>query len=128
MSCYDENVLKILGGISMTDHKKALQNYSRSLGRLSREIPNTMKGFNQLGQAALADGAVSVKNKELIALGIGIASRCEGCIQAHVSKAIEAGATKEEMYETIGVAILMSGGPGTVYGALAYDIIEEFLG
>lgn len=120
--------MKNLGGIKMTDHKEGLKNYSRSLGRLSREIPDTMQGFNQLGQAALADGAVSVKNKELIALGIGIASRCEGCIEAHVNKAIEAGATKEEMYETIGVAILMSGGPGTVYGAMAYDVIEEFLG
>lgn len=112
----------------MTNHKEGLKNYSRSLGKLSREIPEAMKGFSALGQGALADGAVSVKNKELIALGIAISSRCEGCIQAHVNKAIEAGATKEEMYEAIGVAILMSGGPGTVYGAMAYDVIDEFLG
>lgn len=111
----------------MTDHKKGLQNYMSSSGKVAREIPETMQGFSKMAQGALKDGAVSVKNKELIALGIGISSRCEGCIQAHVKKAIDAGATREEMHETIGVAILMSGGPGTVYGAIAYDVIEEFL-
>lgn len=112
----------------MTVHKKGLQNYMNSSGKVAREIPETMQGFSKMAQGALKEGAVSTKNKELIALGIGISSRCEGCIQAHVKKAIDAGATREEMHETIGVAILMSGGPGTVYGAIAYDVIEEFLG
>lgn len=111
----------------MTDHKKGLQSYMNSSGKMAREIPETMQGFSKMAQGALEDGAVSMKNKELIALGIGIASRCEGCIQAHVKKAIDAGATREEMHETIGVAILMSGGPGTVYGAIAHDVIDEFL-
>ncbi len=86
-----------------------------------------MRGFNQLGQAALTDGAVSVKNKELIASGISISSRCEGCVQTHVTNAICSGASKEEMYETIGVAVSMNGGPETVYGVKAYDVIEEFM-
>lgn len=94
---------------------------------MARKIPEAMQGFNQMTQGALKEGAVSVKNKELIALGIGIASRCEGCIQAHVKKAIDAGATREEMHEAIGVAIFMSGGPGTVYGAIAHEVIEEFM-
>lgn len=110
----------------MSKHKEGLQNYSRSLAKLSREIPETMEGFNQVVTGTLADGVVSNKHKELIALGIAIAVHCEGCIEAHVHKAMEAGASKEEMYEAIGVAILMCGGPGTVYGAMAYDVIDEF--
>lgn len=111
----------------MTDHKQGLQDYMNSSGKMAREIPETMKGFSQLGQAALKEGDVSVKNKELIALGIAISIRCEGCIQAHVKNSIDAGATRQEMHEAIGVAILMSGGPGTVYGAIAHDAINQFL-
>ena len=111
----------------MKDHKKGLQNYMKSSGKMAREIPETMQGFSKMAQGALKEGAISTKNKELISLGIAISSRCEGCIQAHVKNSIDAGATKEEMHEAIGVAILMSGGPGTVYGAIAYDVIDQFL-
>lgn len=99
----------------------------KSSGKMAREIPETMQGFSKMAQGALKEGAISTKNKELISLGIAISSRCEGCIQAHVKNSIDAGATKEEMHEAIGVAILMSGGPGTVYGAIAYDVIDQFL-
>lgn len=112
----------------MTNHKKGLQDYMRSSGKMARAIPETMQGFSKMGEGALKEGALSTKDKELISLGIAISVRCEGCIQAHVSNSIKAGATREEMHEAIGVAILMSGGPGTVYGAIAYDAIEEFLG
>lgn len=111
----------------MTTHKEAFNQMRKSSGQLARAIPETMQGFGALSKGATKEGAVSFKNKELIALGIAISSRCEGCIQAHVSGAIRAGATREEMHEAIGVAILMSGGPGTVYGAIAYEVIEEFL-
>ena len=108
-------------------HKDAFRDMRRSSGKVLSQIPDVLRGYSALGKGAVQDGAVSVKNKELIALGIAITTRCEGCIQAHVTNAIRAGASKEEMYETIGVAILMSGGPGTVYGAKAYDVIEEFM-
>ena len=111
----------------MTTHKEEFKQMRKSSAQVARAIPETMQGFGALSKGAMKEGAVSFKNKELIALGIGISSRCEGCIQAHVSGAIRAGATREEMHEAIGVAILMSGGPGTVYGAIAYEVIEEFL-
>jgi AhpD family alkylhydroperoxidase len=86
-----------------------------------------MAGFGDLHHGATAQGALSTKEKELIALGIAIALRCDGCIAYHVHDAIKAGATREEMVETIGVAILMGGGPSLMYGAETYEAIEQFM-
>ena len=98
------------------------------LGRdLRRQIPEVYKGYAALHAAALAPGALDVKYKELIALGIAITTRCDGCIASHAKGAAKAGATKEEVAEAIGVAILMNGGPGTVYGPRAYDAFCEFV-
>lgn len=84
-------------------------------------------GFARMNREVLQDGALDRKTKELMALAVSIALRCEGCIAAHTHDAIEAGAERAEILEAIGVAILMSGGPGTVYAAHAYDALEQFL-
>ena len=76
--------------------------------------------------AALTDGALSRKVKELMAFAIGIVQRCDGCIASHAQAATRAGATREEAAEAIGVAILMHGGPATIYGARAYTALCEF--
>ncbi|MFM2476207.1 carboxymuconolactone decarboxylase family protein [Celerinatantimonas sp. MCCC 1A17872] len=93
----------------------------------AEQSPEVMGAFRELRQTVLKDGAVSTKNKELIALGIAIAVRCEGCIGAHVVAAIDAGATRAELIETIDVAVLMGGGPSIVYGPKAYAAVDEFL-
>ncbi|MBE3584462.1 MAG: carboxymuconolactone decarboxylase family protein [Limnochordaceae bacterium] len=86
-----------------------------------------MKGFMELHEAAIQPGALSTAVKELIALGIAIAVHCEGCIACHVHDALKAGATPEQIEETIGVAVLMAGGPGVVYGSLAHTALQQFL-
>ena len=78
-------------------------------------------------RSAVSDGALSGKIKELIALGIAITVRCNGCISFHVQASLAAGATKEEIRETIGVAILMGGGPSLMYGIEAYEAVDEFM-
>ncbi|MEY4174020.1 MAG: hypothetical protein RI900_1185 [Actinomycetota bacterium] len=93
---------------------------------LRHEIPSVLKGFAELHQAAMADGALDRKAKELIALAISISHRCDGCIASHARAAAKAGASRAEVAETIGVAILMNGGPGTVYGPRALDAYDEF--
>ena len=90
------------------------------------ESPDTMAGFIQLHKASSSDGALSSGVKELIALGIAICVRCDGCIAFHVHDAIKAGATHDEIVETIGVAILMGGGPAVVYGSQALKAMKEF--
>jgi AhpD family alkylhydroperoxidase len=94
--------------------------------KLGQEIPQTISGFGQLHRHGMADGAISAKEKELIALGIAIAIRCDGCIAYHADSALRAGATHQEITETIGVAIVMGGGPAAVYGVEALQALEQF--
>lgn len=96
------------------------------MGELGEGLPGPMGGFQQLHKAATNDGALSVKFKELIALAIGITVRCDGCIAYHIADALKAGATRDEILETIGVAVLMGGGPSVVYGSEAYRALQQF--
>ena len=83
---------------------------SRDLRKLRQDIPDTMKAFSALAQAAGRDGAIDKKTKELIALAIGIATHCDGCIGFHMEALVRLGATREELEETLGMTIYMGGG------------------
>jgi AhpD family alkylhydroperoxidase len=102
------------------------QRLQKLSAKLARELRSPMSAFAQLNAAATAEGALSAKIKQLIALGIGVTVRCDGCIAYHVHDAIRAGATRPEIMETIGVAILMGGGPSMVYGCEALEALEQF--
>ncbi len=96
--------------------------------QLQAAIPDVMAGYGALHDAAMADGALPVKIKELIALSIAITRECDGCIAAHARNAVRLGATRREVVEMIGVAISMNGGPGTVWGTRALAAYQEFGG
>lgn len=74
----------------------------------------------------MADGALSAKFKEIIALAIAITVRCDGSIACHVHDALASGATRPEIAEAIGVAVLMGGGPSTIHGSEALVALEQF--
>lgn len=93
---------------------------------LRQMIPEVYRGFGDMSKAALGAGALETKVKELMAMVVGVAHGCDGCIASHAQGAVRAGATKEEAAEALGVAIFMLGGPGTIYGARAYDAFCEF--
>ena len=88
--------------------------------------PDVMKAFSGLAQAALAPKALDGKTKELIALGIAVAIRCDDCIGFHVKAALEQGASREEVTETLGMAIYMGAGPSVMYAGHAIDAFEQF--
>ena len=90
------------------EHYKHLQSLA---GRLGREIPATMPGYRKLHKGAMKEGALSTQVKEFIAFGIAIAVHCEGCIAYHVHDALRAGASREEVVEAIGVAIMLGDAP-----------------
>lgn len=85
-----------------------------------------MQGFGQLHEASTKNGALDAKTKELIALGIAITVRCDGCISFHVHDAMKAGAKRAEVTETIGVAVMMGGGPSVVYGIEALQALSQY--
>ena len=99
----------------------------RGPGRDLRDhIPGVYRGFAEMHTAAVREGALSVRVKELIALAIAVAEQCDGCIASHARGAVRTGATPEEVAETLGVSIMMAGGPGTVYAPRAWEAYQEF--
>ncbi len=99
---------------------------TETMAKYGKESPNTMAGFMQLHKASTTDGALSAKVKEMIALAIGIVVRCDGCISFHIHDALKAGASRDEIVDAIGVAIMMGGGPAVVYGSQALEALEQF--
>ncbi len=95
--------------------------------RLRQAIPEVYSAYASLHRAAMSgDGVLSAKTKELIAIAIAVTRECDGCIISHARSAVRHGATAAEVAEAMGVAILMNGGPGTVWGPRAFAAFEEF--
>jgi len=109
-----------------TNYVELHDHLDEGISKLMKELPGPMSGFSQLHRKAMEDGVLNGKTKELIALSVSIALRCEGCIAYHVYDAIKAGATRAEMVDAIGVAILMGGAPAAVYATYAMDAMEQF--
>lgn len=99
---------------------------SMALRDLRQEIPDTMAGFTALTQPSMREGALSAKTKELIAMALGVAARCDGCLGFHAEKLVKLGATRAEVAEAIGVAIQMGGGPSLMYAADGYRAFLQF--
>ena len=84
------------------------------------------KAFWGVHKAAVATGALDTKTKELIALAISVAARCDDCVAHHIHDALEAGATREEIGDALGVAVLMGGGTSVVYATHAIEALDQF--
>jgi len=109
-----------------TNYPQRRQDVQGLLARLAKELPGPLAGFGRLHKEATAPGVLPAKTKELVALGIAIAARCQSCIAFHVHDAIKAGATRQEILEAIGVAIMMGGGPAAMYACEAYEALDQF--
>ena len=108
-----------------TDYVAYREDLEQGLAQLGRELPGPMGGFARLHRKATAEGALSSSVKELMALAISIVVGCEGCIAYHIEDAIDAGASRDELLETLGVAVLMGGGPASIYAAHAMDTVNQ---
>ena len=93
---------------------------------LRKDISDTMGGFSALAAAATKDGALDKKTKELIAIAIGVSTRCDGCIGFHAKALVDLGATRAEVEEALGMAIYLGGGPSVMYAADALLAFEQF--
>lgn len=110
----------------MKNWPQTLAELKSQLRTLRGDAPEVMKAFANIAQVALAPKALDNKAKELIALGIAVAIRCDDCIAFHVKAALDAGATREEVGETLGMAIYMGAGPSVMYATHALDAFAQF--
>lgn len=98
----------------------------KALKPLRAGAPEAMTAFSGLARAALESKALSTKTKELIALAISVATRCDGCIAFHAEAAVKQGASRQEIMETMGMAIYMGAGPSVMYAAQALEAFDQF--
>lgn len=90
-------------------------------------IPEVLQGYASLHHAAVAEGELPQRTKELIALAVAVALKCDGCIASHARALARLRVPRQEVAEALGVTILLTGGPGTVYGPRALEAFDEFV-
>ena len=110
------------------DYKQLIADIGAMTRKIRVEAPGTMDGFDAMAKASMADGALSTGTKELIALAIGVATRCDGCIGYHAKALVRLGVPRAQLLEMLAVATYMGGGPSLMYAADALRAYEEFGG
>jgi AhpD family alkylhydroperoxidase len=108
------------------DWQRMTVDLSQALRDLRTGTPEPMKAFSALARAALEPKALDTKTKELIALAIAVAIRCDGCVAFHAEAAVKQGATRDELMETMGMAVYMGAGPSVMYAAQAVEAFDQF--
>ena len=111
----------------MGQAREIVQQFKKGMGILSEALPQTVPAMVGFMGAAAKDGALSYREKELIAIGVALYTRCPECIAVHCQKALEAGCTRSEILEAAGMAMVFGGGP--VLGssaALLLECLDEF--
>jgi AhpD family alkylhydroperoxidase len=117
--------LTIYGDRKSTTAAQFYETWPATMGSLKQRAPDIGRAFGPFFQTLMIDGALNAREKELIALGIAIALRCEPCIYAHVEKCIKAGASSEQVMEPAGVAVMMQGGPAYTYTPIVADALKH---
>jgi AhpD family alkylhydroperoxidase len=107
------------------DWKNELADASSNIENFRKVQSPAGDGFTAMHRAAMTPGALDAKQKELIALAIGISKQCVDCIGFHVRAAIKAGATREEIADVISVCMMMGGGPAYMYGVKALEAYDQ---
>ena len=105
--------------MSTFEHAALIQNINANLGGLRKSQSEAMLGFGQLARASMAEGAISAKHKELMALAIGITQHCSGCVGFHIKALIRLNCTRQELEEMLSICVYMGGGPALMYCAEA---------
>lgn len=109
----------------MGDTLNKIEKNNEIFANYAKSAQNFLNAFNELSEAATKSNPLDAKTSELIFVAIAIARQCEGCMLAHVPKALEAGATREEIIAVINISVLMGGGPASSYGAKALKIYDD---
>lgn len=98
--------------------------FKKDITKMKQQAPDMLTGFAGLFGKVMTDGAITLREKELIALAIGVAQKCTPCIRLHVQKCLDAGATREQILEAASVAVMMGGGPAYTHIPLVIDTLD----
>lgn len=112
-------------GDSMEDMKEILKDVETGLAQFASSAPGKMNAFGGLMNAIESQGSITTKNKELIAIALSVACHCKWCIAFHVNRALEEGASEDEIKDAMWMAVLMGGGPSLMYGQLVLKAIDD---
>ena len=110
----------------MADWKKTFLDNSKAVGALAAGNPGIMEAFQGMNAAAASKNALDDKTRELIALAVAATTRCEGCIASHAEKAVKAGASREELLETLAMTISLNAGAALVYSSRVLEAYDQF--
>ena len=99
---------------------------NRGIAKIREGAPDAMAGFSALAKGAMKAGSLSAEHKELIALAIGVAGHCDGCIGFHAKALARMGVPREQIIEALAVAVYMGGGPSLMLAADAMHAFDEF--
>jgi len=111
----------------LIDWQAHMKSLSQPIRDLRGGATDVMKAFTAMSQAALKANALDTKTKELLAIAIGVAIRCDDCIAFHVKAAIDQGASREEIMETLGLAVYMGAGPSVMYASHAAEAVGQLM-
>lgn len=110
---------------NIMSYPEQTQHIKKYTSQIHTALPEVMKDFYALSKNALASGTIDIKIKELMALAIAVATHCDNCIAFHTQAALKAGATRDEIMETLGVTVYMGGGPSLMYAAHVVEALEQ---
>jgi AhpD family alkylhydroperoxidase len=110
----------------MAEMQESVDQVNKMMATLSKHQPESLRHFKAFMGQVLKEGTLDTKTKGLITVGTAITARCKYCIALHVKKALEAGATKDEIFEAATVAMLMGGGPAMTYIVEVKKALDEF--
>ena len=111
---------------SSMDWHAYMEEIGHEIATFSKEVSETATGFAKMGEAAKKPGALDEKTKEIMALGIAVATRCESCIGFHIKSLVSLGLTRDELCEALAMATFMGGGPSYAYSAKALSAYDAF--
>ena len=110
--------------MSTFDHTGLMQDINDGIKQFRTAQSEAMQGFAQLARAAMLEGAISAKHKELMALAIGVTQHCSGCIAFHMKALHKLGCSRAEVEEMLAVCVYMGGGPALMFAAEAIKAWE----
>lgn len=110
----------------LPSYAEIIKDTSAEIATLRAEIPDTLKHFNAMAQAATKPGVLDAKTKELIAIALSVSVRCDPCLGYHSQALVKLGCTREELAEALGMAVYMGGGPSLMYASRASAAFDQF--